>query len=354
LFERALGTLPGFARAQAGLCEVSVERYTLEKVPAHVATAETACAQARALDPEAYEVYEAVGRLRLETGDNAEAEQAYRRALKLVPESPDALMGLANALAAAGKTEEARTAHLAAIDAQPRYAAAYLAYGTFLFLEGHPREAIAPFQRATELTPDNPSAFNNLGSAYMYVGDFDRASDALSRSLAIEPRRASYSNLGMVLYYRGRYAEAIAMTRKAIDVAPNDHRLWGNLADALVRDENSSEATQAYRRALDLAEGELAINPTHAVNLAQTAYYASRVRSGKRARQCIDAALAVGKNDNTVHYYVALAEFGLGDKSRAASHARRALELGYPEVLLNAAPEMQEIREAIQKEGGSQ
>ncbi len=347
LFGRALGALPEFARAQAGLCEVAVERYTLEKVPAHVATAEAACAQAQALDGEAYEVHEAVGRLRLETGDNDEAERAYRLALALVPESPDALMGLANALAAAGKTEEARATHLAAIEAQPRYAAAHLSYGSFLFMDGHPQDAVAPFQRATELTPDNPSAFNNLGSAYLYLGEFDRASESFSRSLAIEPRRASYSNLGTVLYYRGLYAEAAAMTRKAIELTPADHRLWGNLADALARDGKTGEADAAYRRALELAEADLAINPSHAVNLAQTAYYASRLRNGDRARQCIARALAEGNNSNTVHFYVALAELGLGEKPKAVQHARRALELGYPEVLLKAFPELSEIRTII-------
>ena len=204
-----------------------------------------------------------------------------------------------------------------------------------------------PFHRATEFTPDNPGAFNNLGSAYLHVGDFDRAAEAFSRSLVLEPRRASYSNSGTVLYYRGRYREAVEMFRKAIELAPADHRLWGNLADALLLDSSSEEASRAYRHALELAEGELAINPAHAVNQAQTAYYAARLRDGDRARQRIAIALAEGDNDNTVHYYVALAELGLGNKAGAVKHARRARELGYPEVLLRSAPELREIRGAI-------
>ena len=347
LFQRALAEQPDFARAQAGLCEMEVERYTLEKSPAHVAAAESACGKAQALDSTAYEVHEAVGRLRLATGDAEEAEQSYRRALAIVPQSPDVLIGLANALATGGKTDEARSTYLQAIAAQPRYAAAHLAYGSFLFLEGRPREAIAPFRRATEFTPDNPGAFNNLGSAYLHVGDFDRAADAFSRSLALEPRRASYSNAGTVLYYRGRYREAVEMFRKAIELAPADHRVWGNLADALLLESRLDESSQAYRRALELAEGELAINPSHAVNQAQTAYYSARLQDGDRARQRIAIALAEGDDDNTVHYYVALAELGLGDTAAAVRHARRARELGYPEVLLRSAPELREIRGTI-------
>ena len=67
------------------------------------------------------------------------------------------------------------------------------------------------------------------------------------------------------------------MFRKATELAPADHRLWGNLADALLFGGRPAEAERAYARALDLAEGELAINPKLAVNQAQTAYYSSRL-----------------------------------------------------------------------------
>ena len=48
-----------------------------------------------------------------------------------------------------------------------------------------------------------------------------------------------------------------------------------------------------------------------------------------------------------MHYYVGLAELGLGDKERAAFHLRRARELGYPEVFLKSAPELDNIRNRI-------
>ena len=70
-----------------------------------------------------------------------------------------------------------------------------------------------------------------------------------------------------------------------------------------------------------------------AINQAQAAYYATRLRRGDRARQCIENALATGTSDNEVHYYVGLAELGLGDRERAVLHVRRARELGCPEVI---------------------
>jgi class 3 adenylate cyclase/TolB-like protein/tetratricopeptide (TPR) repeat protein len=347
LFRRALTEQPGFARAQAGLCQTYVERYALERVPARVADAEEACAAARALDSGAQEVHEAVGRLRLATGDAIEAEAAYRRALALVPRSPDALIGLARALATGGKTREAEETFQAAIASQPSYVAAHNAYGNFLFGLGRAKDAVASYERTTELTPDNPDAFNNLGIAYMMTGDFEQASRALARSLAIEPRRAGYGNSGSVLYYLGRYKPAQDMFRKSIELVPTDHRAWGNLADALRFDAQPDEARRAYRKAFDLVEGELAVNPNDAVNQAQAAYYAIQLGDAGRARRGIESALHDGDAITYVHYYVALAELGLGDEAKALAHVRRARELGYPEVLLKAAPELGDIRKTL-------
>ncbi|HEU0224037.1 MAG TPA: tetratricopeptide repeat protein [Steroidobacteraceae bacterium] len=347
LFRRALTEQPGFARAQAGLCQTYVERYALERVPARVAAAEEACAGARALDSDAQEVHEAIGRLRLATGDAAEAEAAYRRALALAPQSPDALMGLAQALAASGKAAEAEETFRRAIASQPSYAAAHNAYGNFLFTLGRAKDAVTAYERTTELTPDNPDAFNNLGIAYMLTGDFDRASRALAQSLAIEPRRGGYGNSGTVEYYLGRYKSAQDMLRKSIELVPTDHRAWGNLADALRFDAQPDEARRAYRKALDLVEGELAVNPSHAVNQAQAAYYAVQLGDSGRARRGIQSALREGDEITYVHYYVALAELGLGDEAKALAHLRRARELGYPEVLLKAAPELGDIKKML-------
>lgn len=347
LFTRSLAEQPDFARAQAGLCEARVERYILDKVPAHVRAAEEACVNAQALDSAAHEVQMAVGRLRLATGNASEATAAYRHALELVPRSPDALIGLARALAADGKRDEAERTFGSAIAAQPSYAATYVAFGNFLLGLGRAEDAAEYYERGSILAPDNPTALSNLGGAYLLTGNFEKASDAFRRSLALEPRRGSYANLGTVEYYLGRFQEAGDMFRKAVDLAPADHRLWGNLADALFYGSRTDEALTAYRRALELADGELAINPRHAVNQAVAAYYATRLDDKNRARRGVTIALSEGEDDVYVQYYVALTELGLGDLAAAVAHARRARELGYPESLMRAAPELGDIRKSL-------
>lgn len=199
----------------------------------------------------------------------------------------------------------------------------------------------------TELEPDNTAVLNNLGVSYLNAGDFAKATEAFSRVLAIEPRISSYSNLGVGYYYGGRYREAAAMFRKAVELKPTEQRFWGNLADALRFSGRPAEADEAYARALELVEGELAVNPKLAINQALAAYYATRLRYGDRARQCIKRALAEGGDANEVHYYVGLAELGLGNEAGAIAHVQRARELGYPEAFLKSAPELGDIRKKI-------
>jgi class 3 adenylate cyclase/TolB-like protein/tetratricopeptide (TPR) repeat protein len=347
LFRRALAEDDDFARAQAGLCQAYVERYALERDPQRVVAAEEACARARDRDPDAQEVHEAIGRLRLATGDAAEAESAYRQALAIVPGSPDAMIGLASALAASDRVEDAERSYKQAIAAQPRYGASHVAYGTFLYSRGRNKEAIAAYEQATILMPDNPDAFSNLGVAHFLSGDFELAGHALERSLEIEPRRGGYTNYGSLQYYLGRYAEAEALFRKALEYAPADNRLWGNLADSLRFGAKPEEARAAYGRALELADGELAINPNHAVNQALAAYYAVQLGEKDRARRGIALALVAGDGDPYVHYYAALISIGLGDEAKAREHVQRARELGYPEAMLKAAPELGDIRKTI-------
>ena len=285
------------------------------------------------------------------TGDVAEAEAAYRRALAIVPESPDALIGLAAALADGGDLDEAERTLERAIASQPRYAAAHTSStASSCSRQGRPRDAIAPFQRATVLEPDNPGGFNNLGAAYLYAGDFDQAAEAFARSLAIEPRRTSYSNTGTGYYYQWPVStKRREMFRKATELAPSDHRLWGNLADALLFGGRRGRSRRGLRRAPSSSRrAELAVNPRHAdqPGAGGVLFHPApergpgptvhRERPGRRGQRQRSALLR-GTGPSS----------GLGDEAGAIRHVRRARELGYPEVFLKSAPELGDIRNKI-------
>ena len=99
--------------------------------------------------------------------------------------------------------------------------------------------------------PASALALNNLGAAYIMTADFPAAAAAFERSLAIEPSRSAYSNLGTVYYFLGRYPNAVRMFTRGTELAAQDHRVWGNLADARWQISASrAEARDDYRRAI--------------------------------------------------------------------------------------------------------
>jgi Predicted integral membrane protein len=345
-FLQALSADPHFARANAGLCRTYVTRYERTRAAAAAAQAESACGQALSQDPAHEEVQTALANLYLISGRSERALDIFSRAIGAHPDSADAFIGYARALEALRRYDEAERAYRAAIDAQPGYWDAHTALGNFLLHQGRVAEAVVPYRRVTELVPASALAFNNLGAALLLTGDFSGAAQAFERSLELEPTRSACSNAGTVYYFMGRLDDAERMFTRATEIAGEDHRVWGNLADALYRDPaRRDEAARHYRRAILLAERDLAVNDEDAVTWAQLGYYYARIGDLGRAQQYVKRARSRGSTVFWAHYYFALVALAAGDRSAAVEDLRQALELGYPRHLLAAEPEFASLRD---------
>jgi Flp pilus assembly protein TadD len=197
----------------------------------------------------------------------------------------------------------------------------------------------------TELVPANPHAYSNLGAAYLMTADFPQAAAAFERSLALEPSRSAYSNLGSVYYFLGRYADASHMYARSTELAAQDHRVWGNLADALWQlDTGRAEAKQDYRRAISLAQRSLEVNPKDAISWMLLAFYSARSGDTEHVDGYANRALQLGAADPYVHYYAALVALERGDADGVLAALGRAVELGYPPQLIRAAPDFTSLR----------
>jgi Flp pilus assembly protein TadD len=65
---------------------------------------------------------------------------------------------------------------------------------------------------------------------------------------------SSYNNLGYVLLHAGKVQEASDLFRKALQLVPGDSRIIINFADALARQGDAAEAVRLLKRNLSLAE----------------------------------------------------------------------------------------------------
>jgi TolB-like protein/DNA-binding winged helix-turn-helix (wHTH) protein/Tfp pilus assembly protein PilF len=344
-FRQALSKDPMFALAYAGLCQRFGLGYEQTRDAALVPQAEAACGEALRLDGSLREVSAALAHLYVVSGRNAQAEALFRSALLDDPNDSDAYVGLGEALDGEHRTAEAERAFRQAVELDSTYWGAQTALGNFLFRHGRSAAAAAVYQHVTELIPASPLAFNNLGAALEMTGNFEGAAQAFERSLALEPTRSAYSNSGTVYYFLGRYADAARMFSRAAELAAEDHRVWGNLADALWQiDSRRDEARADYRRATELARRSLEVNPQDAVSWMQLAYYVARDGDSGRAQRYARRALAIGPGDLFVHYYGALIALERGDASAALASLDRAVRLGYPAQLVRAAPDFMSLR----------
>ena len=344
-FRQALALDPKFALAYAGLCERYIVEYENTRSTALIAQAESACGAALKLDGSLREVSAALAHLYLVSGRPEQAAALYRDAIRADPDDADGYMGLGEALDGQQHSTEAEHACRQAVDVEPTYWEAQTALGNFLFRHGRSAAAIPLYRRVTELIPASAFAFNNLGAALEMTADFGGAAAAFERSLALEPTRSAYSNLGTVYYFLGRYADAARMFGRATELAAEDHRVWGNLADALWQiDSSRQEAQSDYRRAITLAQRSLDVDPKDGISWMQLAYYCARAGQHEPVARYASRALALDADDEYVHYYAALVALERGDASGAMDSLSRAVELGYPPQLVRAAPDFAPLR----------
>jgi serine/threonine-protein kinase len=346
LLEQAIATDRAFAQAHAALCETWLARYVMGRAAESFERAEAACTRARSLDPEAGEVYVALGNLHLASGRYDRAEQEFQRGGALPSGEVDALLGLARAFAAQHRLEEAEKTFDRAVRAAPGYWRVYVLRGNFLFQNGRYAEAARSYAEEIVRTPDDPRAHNNLGAAHYAAGNLEAAAQAWGVSLRLAPTSGAYSNTGTSYFYLGRFADAAAMYERAAELAPGDHRLWGNLADAYARVAGrEADALAAYAKAVTLGEERLRLNPADANAIADLAHYHASLGHAEKARQLGSEALRRDPKNAYVHYNAALVSARLGQNEQALEEIERAVALGHQRHLLPRDPGLESIRE---------
>jgi tetratricopeptide (TPR) repeat protein len=150
------------------------------------------------------------------------------------------------------------------------------------------------------------------------------------------PSQTGYANIGLSYFFLGRFQEAIEMYQRSIELAPDDYEIWGDLGDACRFAEGQTElATSAYKRAIELAESALSVNPSDADATVLLAHYYANIDESERARQLVARALKLAPQNMYVRYDAAVTNVSLGEADKALAAIEQAVELGYPVELLS-------------------
>ena len=79
-------------------------------------------------------------------------------------------------------------------------------------------DAILHFEKSIALFPAYPQAIGELGLAYYYIGNLDKAVENYKKSLDLSQDATVYSNLGTVYFQQNKLAEAKTVYEKAIQL----------------------------------------------------------------------------------------------------------------------------------------
>jgi len=341
LFDRAIALDPQFAAAFAGRCDTELAKYKLTQSAAPFEAAEVACYRALTLDNSSWESHLALGNLYLASGQYEDALREYGAATLLQPNSEEPYLGIGRTYAESNRLQLAEDSFRRAADLASGNWLVHNTLGHFFEGTGRYDEAIAEYQRVIELTPDSGIGDDNLGNTYLSMGRLADAERTFSDSPL--PSRWTFENLGLVYYYGGDFAKAIENERKAIEIAPDNHRLWGHLGDAYRLARDTSNATSAYARAIELADQALAINPVDYESIALLAMYLTY--TGQRERAAIevakvDALPADVANLHGIPYYLARIAMQNGDMESAYDYLRRSIEGGWARALVLSDPDL--------------
>lgn len=317
-FEQAIILDPNFAGAYAGLCKTHLKWYRDNNDIGHFNKAEAACDQALKLDADQADVHTALGALYRHNGNYERAIDEQRAALASEPENVDAMIELGMALASQGNIREAETTLLSAEKLQPDHWPVHSALNDFYRNyddQDNRYELSARYaMRVVELTPKSPGAWNNLGAAYHSLQQYDAAKAAWDRVLEIAPSRGGYTNRGLQYYYDGQFADSAEMQLKAIELAPNDHRAWGRLAETYrVMGEDESLQQPAYAKAIELAEPMMTINKLDWQTGGLLATYYVHAGREDDARTLIDETLLNSNRSPDALLSAALIYIALGE-----------------------------------------
>ena len=127
----------------------------------------------------------------------------------------------------------------------PTHTGARLAFGSFLNDQGKEDEALQQWEKARELDPKNPAAWNNLADIYSHRGPVTKAFEYLDQAIELNPAESVYyQNLGILVSIfrkdaKEHYAladdqqvfrRALKLYRKARELNPSDYPLATDVA----------------------------------------------------------------------------------------------------------------------------
>ncbi len=341
VFDYALQIEPNYAPALAGLGQAYWYEYKLTSDVQWVAKAQTECRDSIRADARLAAGYACLGAVENGKGDYPAAVTHFQKATELDGTYDEAFTGLAAAYENLGKLDEAERTYQRAISIRPNYWAWYNWLGGFYAAHNRLPEAEQMFSQVVRLAPDSSTGYSNLGAVQLYEGRYDQAEAAFKQSLSIRPTADAYSNLASAYFYRRNFSADAAALEQAIKLNDGNYQYWGNLGLAYFwMPGRKPEADNAFRKALELAQVSLKVNPRNASLLGDMAGFYSMLHQKPQALSLLNRALALEPSSNTILFDAALVYNQFGQTPLVLRYLRKAIQAGLPLDMVRNSPDL--------------
>ncbi|HXJ88068.1 MAG TPA: protein kinase [Candidatus Binatia bacterium] len=345
MFQQALKLDPGYGPAEAGLGQAYWFLYDLTKQGRWIEMAQKHCAKAIELGNSGADGHACLGTIDNGTGKYEKAVEQFQQALQLDPANDQAYSHLAEAYQNLNQLDKAEEILKRRITVRPDYWRSYSGLGVFYFGQAEYEKAQTMFEKAVSLRANNYGDYKNLGAVLIYEGKDEEAIRALENSIAIRPSYGAYQNLGVAESRVRKFDRAAQATQQALRLDDSDYQVWGNLGDFLYYGGARASATDAYKKAISMAEQQLKVNPRDNGVLSDLADYYAMLGDRKQALDYLDRSLAGKEKDKDLLFRAALVYNQLHETGTALEWLRKALAAGFSKSVVSKTPDLDNLHD---------
>lgn len=203
-----------------------------------------------------------------------EAIGLLKRVIREDPANIDGYMKLGLAYQKKGQPAEAIECYNEILKRKPDYNTAMINLLQLLVSNRQLDFAVRQAEKFLKLFPDDYSIINELGSAYFYMGDVQRALGCFQQSIKIEPANSqAYLKTGEIYLKIKDFEKAESFFRKAIGIYSRIENAHSGLAQVMEARGSLAKAAEFYRRELTINNRNLFAAFRLAENLKKTGKY---------------------------------------------------------------------------------
>jgi serine/threonine-protein kinase len=343
LIETATSLDPLFSSGRVALGRAFFRRYALSGSEEWIGRAEAEALQAAKTSrwPEAAHLL--LAEIRNARGSTQAAIESLEDATRVAPEDAEVHLRLASEYQKLGRSKESERHFQRAIFLRPGYWPAHDKLARLYMRQGEYEAAALSFGEVIACAPQMTRGYNNLGGILLFLERNAEAREMFERSIAIEPSRSALSNLGTLYFEEKRFADSVVMFERALEEDDSRYITWGNLAYAYKFGPAPKKAEACFRKAVDLAEAYREAEPRDWWTLTYLAAYYAMLGDREAGLALIEQVVDQPQKEPQLIAHIAETLEDLDDRERALEWVARAFVAGISPARFENRPTLREL-----------